>query len=190
LKQFLSPVATLLGTPELLNSPLQWVNVHTDLGHAQIDFKNLELVSPAFRLDTVGVMPIAEVLTNSPFQNWPVNLYLSRALAEKTHMVSSATGQSDPYVKLPNFLKIAGTLGDPKAQVDKTALAGSLLEKFGGKIPGLNEKSGGLLQGLGGILSGKSSATNQPPAANTNQPPATNKPSALDLLRMLSKPKQ
>jgi len=114
-------------------------------------------------------MPIAEVLTNSPFQNWPVNLYLSRSLAEKSRLAAAG---SEPYVKLPNFLKVAGTLGNPKAQIDKTALAGTLLEKFGDRIPG----TGGLLQGIGGILSGsKGAATNQPPNATTNQPPATNK---------------
>ena len=88
----------------------------------------------------------------------------------------------------PGFLRVAGTLGNPKAQIDKTALAGTLLEKLGGRIPGVNETTGGLLQGLGGILSdSKAVATNQPPVANTNQPPTTNRPSLLDFLK---KPKK
>ena len=190
LRQFLTPVAAFLGTPELLDSPLNWVGVHTEMGSGRIDLKDLALVSPMFRLQTAGVMPISEVLTNSPLQNWPVNLYLSRPLAEKAHLVASAPGQSEAYVKLPNFLTVAGTLGDPKAKIDKAALAGTLLEKYGNKIPGLNEKTGGLLKGLGGMLSGPSGATNQPPSANTNQPPATNKSSSLNLFDLLKKPKK
>ena len=57
------------------------------IGSGRIDCKSVNLVSSMFRLDTTGVMPISEVLTNSPFQNWPVNLYVSRPLAEKVRLV-------------------------------------------------------------------------------------------------------
>jgi hypothetical protein len=90
------------------------------------------------------------------------------------------------YVKMPDFLKIAGTLGEPKAQIDKTALAGSIVEKVIERVPGLNEKTGGLLQGLGKALSGNKPATNNPPNVSTNQA-ATNRPPArfnpLDLIK-------
>src|SRR5207253_11088610 len=106
LKQFLSPVPTMLGIPEMMDSPLNWVDAHTEMGGGRINFKDLQLVSPMLRLETRGVMPIADVLTNSPFQNWPVDLSLSRPLAERARLVSSATGQTDPYVKLPGFLRV------------------------------------------------------------------------------------
>jgi len=187
LRQFLQPVATLLGIPELLDSPLNWVDLHSEIGSGRIDFKDLDLVSPMFRLESGGVMPISEVLTNSPFQNWPVNLYLSRSLAEKARLAPAGT--TEAYVKLPSFLRVAGTLGNPKAQIDKTALAGTLLEKYGSKIPGVNEATGGLLQGIGGILSGgRNASTNQPPNSTTNQPPSTNKSSPLKLFDLLKKP--
>jgi len=182
LRRFLQPVAVLLGIPDLLDSPLNWVDVHTEMGNGHIDCKDVILVSPVFRLESGGVMPIAEVLTNSPFQNWPVNLYLTRAYAEKAHLAAAG---NEPYVKLPNFLKVAGTLGDPKAQIDKTALAGTLLEKFGNKIPG----AGGVLQGIGGILSGgNAGATNQGTNSTPNAPPATNKLSPRNFLDLLKKP--
>ncbi len=193
LKSFLSTVGIFLGTPDLADSPLNWVNVQTEMGSGRVDFKTLALMSPLFRMDTAGVMPISEVLTNSPFQNWPVNFYLARAVAERVRLVSPGTAQTGNEMKLPNFLRVAGTLGTPKAQIDKTALAGTLLEKFGNKIPGLNEKTGGLLQGFGGILSRGQPGitnTNAPAVANTNQPPATNKPSSLNLFDLLKKPKR
>jgi hypothetical protein len=181
LREFLQPVAVLLGTPELLDSPLNWVDFHTEMGSGKIDFNHVELVSPMLRLQSGGVMPIADVLTNSPFQNWPVNLYVSRAVADKANLTPAGTAPGEAYVKLPNFLRVAGTLGKPKAQIDKTALAGTLLEKYGNKIPG----TGGLLQGLGGVLSGsQNGGTN----ANTNQPPATNKLSPRGLFDLLKKP--
>jgi hypothetical protein len=106
-------------------------------------------------------------------------------------LVSAAGSPGETYVKLPNFLKVAGTLGNPKAQIDKTALAGTLLEQFGSKIPGLNDKTGGLLQGLGGILSkGQTTSTNQTPPSGANATPATNKPPAFNPFDLLKKPKQ
>jgi hypothetical protein len=141
------------------------------MGQGNIQVKTLNVISPAFSLDTAGTMPIATVLTNSPFNNWPVNFYLSKNLGQKIGFVPSGTPADAKYVKLPNFLSVAGTLGSPDAHINKTALAGTLLEKYLPKIPGIGEKGGSLLQGLGGmggLLPGTTS-TNQP-AAGTNAP--------------------
>ena len=126
-----------------------------------------------------------------PRKTRSVQVNVRMSAAEKARLVASGTPQNQAYVKLPNFITVTGTLGDPKAHLDKAALAGTFLERYGSKIPGVNEKTGGLLQGLGGVLSGgKSGGTNQPPNA-TNQPPATNKSAPLNnLLDLLKKPKK
>jgi len=190
LKRFLTPISVLLRAPDLLDSPLNWVAVASEMGNGKLKVSTLNLVSPAFVMTTAGEMPISEVLTNSPFKNWPVEFYLRRSLAQKIGMLPANAPPDAPYVKMPNFLQVAGTLGDPKADINERALAASIAGKVIENVPGLNEKTGGLLQGLGNVLSGNKAATNQPPNVNTNQP-ATNKPPAkLNPFDFIPKPKK
>ncbi len=163
LKPFLSTVALVLQAPELLSSPLSWTAANLKFGEGKITVDSFNLQSDAFVADTHGTIPIADVLTNSPLQNLPVNFGLNRSLAAKAHLVSQSTATNSAYAMLPGFLSAGGTLGQPKAVVDKTKLLGTVLEKLGGKIPGVNEKTGNLLQGLGGFLSG-GTKTNSTPA--------------------------
>ena len=58
--------------------------------------------------------------------------------------------------------------------------------KYVDKLPGVDEKTGNLIKGLGNMLSGsKGGATN---ASGTNAPAATNKPAG-NLLDLLKRPK-
>jgi AsmA family len=191
LKRFLTPVSILLRAPDLLDSPLNWVVVASEMGNGKIKVNTLNLVSPTFIMTTAGEMPIAEVLTNSPFHKWPVDFYLRRSLAQKIGMLPANTPPDAAYVKMPNFLQIVGTLGDPKADINERALAGSIVGRVVEKVPGLNEKTGGLLGGLGNVLSGSKTATNNPSTVNTNQPATTNKPPAkLNPFDFIPKPKK
>ena len=81
---------------------------------------------------------------------------------------------------------VAGTLDEPKPEIDLKALAGAALLKYTDKIPGLDEKTGDLLKGVGGILSGQKPANTN--TASTNAP-ATNRPPSGGLLDLLKKPK-
>jgi hypothetical protein len=69
---------------------------------------------------------------------------------------------------------VTGTLKSPKPKLDLNtrAIAGTVLDKLGGKLPA--EKGGNIVQGLGQIFGGGN--TNRPPAANqsTNAPSNTN----------------
>jgi hypothetical protein len=178
LKLFLTPVAALVRAPEILETPLNSITLRSEMGAGKINCQTLNLVSPAFVLDTAGEMPIAEVLTNSPIKKWPVNFYLKQSLAARAHMVPSGTPPDAPYAKLPPFLQVAGTLGAPKAEIDKKAVLGSALEIIADQIPGAKDKAGGLLKGIEGALTGdKSTNTNQ---SATNQAP---RPNLLDLLK-------
>jgi len=58
--------------------------------------------------------------------------------------------------------------------VNTRALVGTALQQFGGQIPGVDKKTGNMLQGLGGVLSGGGAGTNAP--VDTNAPAATNRP--------------
>ena len=124
---------------------------------------------------------------------------LSRSLAQRVQIAPKETQANQRYVPMPDFIEVVGTLGAPRPKLDLNAkaLAGSLLEKYGGKIPGVDQKTGNLIQGLGGILGGgttrtEGGATNQPrgtnqPSSTSTNAPTTNAPSRLNPLDLLDK---
>lgn len=190
LRPFLSTIALALQTPELTTSPLKWVSSDISIGGGVIELKRVQMLSDAFTADTSGKIPISDILTNSPLNNLPFNIALSKNLAQRTRYISSGTAATNgDYVALPSIIQVTGTLGEPKPKIDKVALLGTVAEKLGGKIPGVSDKTGSLIQGLGGILTGKAPA----PAVQTNSPsapqppPSTNQVSPADLLRGLFK---
>jgi hypothetical protein len=185
LRGFLAPIAAAINAPGLLNSPLHWVACDAQMGTGKINLSQMILVSPAFTAATKGDLAIADNLGASHLAKWPMNFQLERALAEKIQLAPKDTPTNVAFVGLPDFIKVAGTLNNPKPEIDLKSLAGAALVKYVDKIPGVDEKTSGLLKGLGNKLTGsKSSATN---AAGTNAP-GTNKP-VEKLLDLLKRPK-
>jgi hypothetical protein len=182
LKGFLTPIATALNAPGLLTSPLHWAGFDAKVGEGKIGFSQLALVSPAFAAATKGEIPMADDLLKSRLQNWPMSFQLDRALAEKLRLAPRDTPTNATHVALPDFIKVAGTAGEPKPELDLKALAGAALMKYVDKIPGVDEKTSQLLKGVGAKLSGQN-------AANTNSS-STNAPAAsklFDALKNLKK---
>ena len=180
-KRLVVPIATLLRVDEITRSPLNWLDARTELGGGNIKLNRFTLQSEAFEARTQGIIPMAEVLTNSPL-NLPVEFALRRSLAEKSGLLPPNTPTNAPYALLPQFVTVKGTLGDPKSDLNELALGGLLLksgmgiaEKLGVKV---DSRSGNVLQGVGNLLTGqKPAATNQP---STNTAPKLN---PLDLFR-------
>jgi hypothetical protein len=83
---------------------------------------------------------------------------------------------------------MTGTLGKPAPDKKKLlVLGGAALKGIAGAIPALGGKAGGILQGVGNLLTGReSTATNS--GAQTNQPAATD--SIRNLLNPFFKPKK
>ncbi len=177
LKGFLGPIATFLGAPELLDTPINQISTSGQIGNGKISIAQLALVSGAFLAESKGDITIADDLMKSPINNWPMRFSVNRTVAQKVRIAPKNTPADQPYVPLPDFIQVAGTLDAPKAKLDLNlrSIGGTVLDKFGNKIPGVDQKTGNILQGLGGILGGKT-GTNQPPA-NSNQPPASTAPS-------------
>ena len=144
LKAFLTPIALLLTAPDLLDSPLNWVGAGARVGNGKINVSQFNLVSESFTADTGGDLPIADVLMDSPINKWPMHFYARRAVAQRIHLLPKGTPPDAKYAKLPDFIKVAGTLGEPKAELNKLALSGALLDKAVDKVPGLKEKLGGI----------------------------------------------
>src|SRR5207249_7418794 len=129
----------------------------------------------------------ADVLTNSPIQI-PVSVSLGRAVAQKLSLVSANTPTNEAYAKLPDFVTMKGTVGEPKADINKVALAGTAFKTIGGIVSGFGGSAGGLIKSAGDLLTGTRGSTNAP-TDTTNQPPAAQSP-LNSLLNQLLKPKK
>jgi hypothetical protein len=203
-------------TDELTKSPINSIIARGNVASGKVNLQQALIQSPAFTAEAVGTVTLAAVLTNSSI-NIPVAVSLSQSIARRINLVSADTPTNAAYVKLPNFVTETGTIGEPKAQVNKLALLSLAAKGIGGALPiggtagnliqglgalggnagsGTNaasssNKVGGLLQGLGGLLGGKPQPTNspsQPSQQPTNQPPQ-NQP-VNNLLNDLFKPKK
>lgn len=189
---------------DLTRSPIDVIQLKGTMGSGKIDLQHAFIQSPAFQADASGPLGLAPVLTNSTV-NIALNIAVARSLAEKINFVPAGTPTNAAYVKLPNYVAMKGTVGEPKTDINKSALLGSALEQLGGKIPGVDKKTGDLIQGLGGLLTGRKtpatttnapatpSGTNQPTTQSTNPPaakPATNASPIGNLLNDLLRPKK
>jgi uncharacterized protein involved in outer membrane biogenesis len=171
-KKLIVPIATLLRVSEITQSPLNWLDAQTELGGGNIKLSRFTVQSEAFEARTQGVIPIADVLTNSPL-NLPVEFALRRSLAEKSSLLPPNTPTNATYAALPKFVTIKGSIGEPKSELNELAFGGLLLksgvgiaEKLGVKV---DPKASNLLQGL--LTGQKPATTNQP---NTNAAPRLN----------------
>ncbi len=179
-RRLIEPIAFVLNLSDLLQSPLNWVDARVNLGQGQINLENFSVLSSAFHAESRGNIPISDVLTNSPL-DLPVTLSLRRSLAEKSNLLPSNAPTNTAYVPLAQFVKLTGTLGNPKTQTDKLMVAGLVTRSVTSIIPKLGGKAAGIVQGVGNLLSGKA-----PDAPNVNSPeavPAQRPGSAATLLQ-------
>ena len=190
-RRVLAPIALVLRIPELTQTPLDWASADATMDAGQVMINRLAAQSHALYAEGQGNIQITPILTNSPIEI-PIKIALRRSLAEKSKLLPANTPPDAPYVPLPDFAKISGTLGEPKTDINKLVISGLLL-RSAVNIPQVGERTGNLLQGIGSLLSGQNSGgtkTNSPPesqaspTSKTNQPPSLN---PLDLLKMFPK---
>ena len=154
---------------ELKKAPVDSINAKGVAGSGRVDLQQAVVQSSAFRAEAVGAVTLADVLTNSAV-NIPVSVSLSQPILQRINLVPANTPTNAPYAKLPDFFTITGTVGKPKENINKVALAGTALRGIAGAIPGGGGTTGSLIQGLGGLLSGGASTANGSPNTNTNKP--------------------
>ncbi len=117
---------------QLQQSPIETIAVQGRAGNGRIDLQLGDVQSAAFEADATGTIALAPALTNSTI-NIPVTILLSRSIAGQLNLaaVSTTTGA---YVPLPQFLTMTRTLGDPKADISKLALAGIAVQSVGNSL--------------------------------------------------------
>jgi hypothetical protein len=152
-----SAIASLLGQAtgqggglmdELKKSPIQVINAQIRAGDGRIDLQQATVQSMAFKADARGGIALAQVLTNSTI-NIPVAVFVSRSIGKQLNLVSGNTAANATYVPLPQFLTMKGTIGVPKADINKVALGGMAVQSLGGGI--INTTTNGASQ-VGNLL--------------------------------------
>jgi len=161
---------------DLQRSPIDTITARTRIGAGTVDLQQAVVQSAAFRADATGTITLAPVLTNSAIQI-PVAVFLSQPIAQRINLASADTNAA--YAKLPDFLTMRGTVGEPKADINKLALAGTAVKSITGFVPAAEKTATGLVESL---LGTKSSGT-------TNQP-ATNQSPVNSLIRGIFGPKK
>lgn len=156
---------------ELQKSPIDVIQAKGAIakGSGQLNLENALVQSGTFQAGAHGTVLLNDELTNSTL-NIPLTVYLKRSLAEGINMVPAGTPTNATYVKLPDYVTITGTVGAPDKKLNTAALVGTALQQLGGNIPGLDKKTGNLLQGLGGLLTTPNATATNAPATTTNRP--------------------
>jgi len=156
-------------TDELTKSPIDIIGAKGSMGSGTVNLERALVQSRAFQAEAKGTIQLAKILTNSAV-NIPLTVSIKRSLAESANLVTPETATNATYVKLPDYVTIKGTVGEPKTDINKMALLGTVLKQYGGSV-GLDKKTGSALQGLGSMLTGsKAGGTNAATATQTNAP--------------------
>ncbi len=148
LKQILTPIGLALRVPEIADSPLDWIAAKTVISNGVVNIAAATVESSVFRADVMGSITLAEVLTNSTLNKLPVDLALSRNVAQRARLAPPDLATNAEFVPLPRFVAVTGTLGDPQSKIDSIAvgriLAGTVGNFVGGDV-------GKVLRGLGNV---------------------------------------
>jgi hypothetical protein len=108
---------------EMNKSLIDIISAKGTAGAGKILLQQAAMQSPIFRAEVNGTVTIANVLSNSPI-DLPVTILLERTVAQSSRLAPADTGSDEKYVRLPTFLTMRGTLGDPKKDINKTVLLG------------------------------------------------------------------
>ena len=175
---------------ELTASPIDVISMNVKAGDGRVQLQPAEVRSKAFQAVATGDVTLAPILTNSAIQI-PVTVALARAMADKIGLVNAGTPTNAVYVALPDFLKMKGTVGNPKADIDKVALLALAAKTGGGMAKQIGaaggEQAGSLINAVGGLFGGKSAP--QTGSATNSTATATNAKPASGLLDLFKKPK-
>jgi hypothetical protein len=160
---------------KLYDSTINTIDVHGTAGTGKIELKQATVEGTLFKADAVGTVTIDDILTNSTI-SFPVIISLERNLATSAGLSALSTTPNTPYIELPPFVTMVGTVGNPQMKRDNTALTKIAL------TAGISAGSGAV--GLINQLTGKGSAN----SVSTNNTPTQDLLNGLG--NLLGKPKK
>ncbi|MDA7632158.1 AsmA family protein, partial [Verrucomicrobia bacterium] len=167
MRLLMTPITAVLRLPELLKAPINGIETNLRIENQIMGLDAFKVQADAFQVHASGEIPLDNVLTNSVL-NLPVEFYLERSIARKSNLMTSSAPKDTPYVKLPDFVKLEGTIGAPKTKTDKLVLSGLLVKSGAGLVKSaavlpLNVGEGAVkvLKDVGGFLTGDSKTSEE-----------------------------
>ena len=155
----MTPITALLRLPELLNAPITGMEANLKVERQNLGLTKFKVLSNAFQVHAAGNITLDNVLTNSVL-NLPVEFHLERSIASKSSLIPFSAPKDTPFVKLPDFVKLEGTIGAPKTKTDKLVLSGLLMKSAAGLPLNVGEGAVNVLKDVGSFLTGDSKKTN------------------------------
>ncbi len=175
LQLILLPVSLVLRIPEIIRSPLVSLDGRFLMTNANVTVERIRVDSAAFAGRTSGSFQLGDIPGEAPLRSWPVEFMLARPLARRADLMPANTPTNAVYVALPVFLKLKGTLADPKLDISELGIARILVSSTTGI---LTKPAGALLKAAEQLVKGAAgrAKTNAPPAqgVSTNRPPPPN----------------
>ncbi|MCS1408550.1 MAG: hypothetical protein M2R45_01726 [Verrucomicrobia subdivision 3 bacterium] len=155
-KFFLTPVAVVLRIPAMLDSPIQGVVLDSKFEQGNVNLNEFKVLSPHFQVLSSGKIPIADDLMDSVLA-LPVDLAIAKEMAVAANLVEDDVEAIDGHVKIPPFVKVDGTLAEPKVNIDKVAVGKLFIRNVAGLPESVVGEVGNVLEGLGDMVGGKGS---------------------------------
>jgi hypothetical protein len=182
MRLLMAPITAVLRLPELLKAPINGIETNLKIENQILGLDAFKVQAGAFQVHASGEIPLDNVLTNSVL-NLPVEFYLERSIARKSNLMPSSAPKDTPYVKLPDFVKLEGTIGAPKTKTDKLVLSGLLVKSGAGLVKSgaglvksaavlpLNVGEGAVkvLKDVGGFLTGDSKTSKEGKEGENNK---------------------
>ncbi|MDA7660243.1 AsmA-like C-terminal region-containing protein, partial [Verrucomicrobia bacterium] len=175
MRLLMTPITAVLRLPELLKAPINGIETNLKIENQILGLDAFKVQSDAFQVHASGEIPLDNVLTNSVL-NLPVEFYLERSIARKSNLMPSSAPKETSHVKLPDFVKLEGTIGAPKTKTDKLVLSGLLVKSGAGLVKSaavlpLNVGEGAVkvLKDVGGFLTGDSKTSKQGDEGENNK---------------------
>jgi hypothetical protein len=149
---------------DLSKSAIDSIAAKGRMGSGKITVQQAMIQSPGFQILAPATVTLAPELTNSTFE-LPATVSLARSVAVQCHL-AAGVATNVPYVELPAFLTLHGTVDNPQKRLETAALLKYAVQQMAAQGVGGKGTGGQLLQGLGSLLGGRPS-TNAP-ATGTN----------------------
>lgn len=165
-RRVLTVLARVLNLPpeKLMAPPLHQVVLRSRIEPGSLHLEHFEILNMEFYLEAHGRVALAEIMEDSRFEAFPVVIGLNTNLAKRARIYREDRVK-EGRVLLPSFLSVKGTLGEPDVDVNRSVLTGLIMTGVTERTDFGSERLQGVLQGLGGILSGEG-----PPPAPTPPP--------------------
>jgi hypothetical protein len=147
---------------EVTQYPIDVLAIRGAAKGGRIELAQAAVQSLAFRAETEGAIAIAPVLNDSPL-SLPVHIAMKRSLTDAVGLTPTNAPPENLLARLPDFVTVKGTLGEPVIEKRYLVLAEAVLRI----APNLADRAKDALKSVEGLFgrgqtnAGSTNATNQ-----------------------------